>query len=352
LPLDLGVTVAFNIPVGLLVVPREDHSYLALGLVAGVLTAPIAAIVTYAVLAWQQPMVKAEIRVNATLSDELRLDFIASTMQLLPVPMLSVLLFVLTTTKMEALFCGLLGFGKALDLFIRMVFWASGAEMVTQLFTGLLGLPWPFDPLMGADGASLEIAGSIAVMLTGIYPLMFVLRTRCARQLRDLGRIAGLCEAGTCGAIACLCNSMAMFGIYSEMTRESKVVCAAIMVCSFSLGDYLAYASVYQPGILPAVVLGKLVGAAVAIPLAWAIVVPIAKGLGGSDGDRLDAYRPMGQTSQNSSFLPTPKSGAFSPTSSRSCVRSLSVQRMLSQFADDTAGEARSPSACSPGGAI
>merc|ERR1712008_30219 len=214
---------------------------------------------------------------------ELRLDLADATRQLMPVFGLGVLLaggvFVSVDTLLRCFLC----FGIALDMFIRIVFWACAAEMLTQCFTSL-GIPWPFSPLLGGEDAGLEISGTIAVMLTGIYPFVYILRIQLAAPLKALGKTVGLCEVGAGGCVACMCNSIAMFSIYSEMSLESMVLSAAFMVCgSLTLGDYLAYCSVYQPGILLAVLCGKVIGAVIAIPIAWITVVPVARKLASRD---------------------------------------------------------------------
>jgi len=258
-------------------------------------------------------MVNPEIAVNAPLSHELQLDLWMASLQLGPVVVLAVLITVAAFASVQGLLVGFIAFGRTLDFAIRSVFWACAAEMFTKCFSNL-GIPWPFDPLLGNPSAGLEIAGTIAIMLTGVYPFVYLLRTHCAGPLMFLGRKAGMDEVGATGAVASLCNTIAMFGIYKDMGPESKLLCSAFMVSGcFVFGDFLAYASVYQPGILPALICGKLTGAIISIPLAHATVLPIATRM-------CEDYKHLPNTAPD--CIPSP-----SPS-----VRSLCPRRSIEQF--------------------
>eukprot|EP00397_Hematodinium_sp_SG-2012_P062710 GEMP01085180.1.p1 GENE.GEMP01085180.1~~GEMP01085180.1.p1 ORF type:complete len:149 (+),score=33.21 GEMP01085180.1:57-503(+) len=57
------------------------------------------------------------------------------------------------------------------------------------------------------------------------------------------------------------------------------------MVCgAMALGDFLAYASIYQPGVLLPLVTGKLIGGACGISVAKVLVLPLREGVDGARG--------------------------------------------------------------------
>ncbi|TGV29734.1 ethanolamine utilization protein EutH, partial [Mesorhizobium sp. M00.F.Ca.ET.186.01.1.1] len=60
-----GATIVFSIPMGLAMLDKRDHKYMALGVMSGILTVPIGAFITSAILSLTNAQVRAEISTNA-----------------------------------------------------------------------------------------------------------------------------------------------------------------------------------------------------------------------------------------------------------------------------------------------
>ena len=76
----------------------------------------------------------------------------------------------------------------------------------------------------------------------------------------------------TAGMIFSLANSIPVFKMMSDMSSKGKIVNIAWMVCATAaLGDHLGFTAGVHPEAIPAVVISKLLGGAVAVVLALAL---------------------------------------------------------------------------------
>ena len=56
-----GATLVFSIPVGLAMLDKADHKYMALGIMSGILTVPVGVLITVAILALSRTNVRSEV---------------------------------------------------------------------------------------------------------------------------------------------------------------------------------------------------------------------------------------------------------------------------------------------------
>ena len=54
----------------------------------------------------------------------------------------------------------------------------------------------------------MELLGTIAMMLTGAFPMVTLIRRYLGKPLEKLGRLAGLEASGSVGLVACLPNGL------------------------------------------------------------------------------------------------------------------------------------------------
>ncbi|RIO56073.1 ethanolamine utilization protein EutH, partial [Mammaliicoccus sciuri] len=131
----------------------------------------------------------------------------------------------------------------------------------TGLFTTIFG-SWGFDPIMADkhdNFRALENAGNIAIMLSGAFPMVYLIRKYFSTGLHKVGSKVGLSEVGSAGFIATIANILAMLKLVRDMPPKDKVLNIAFGVCSaFLLGDHLSYTANFQPTLIPAIMIGKL----------------------------------------------------------------------------------------------
>lgn len=275
----LGPHVVFTIPVALAMLPKKDHRYLALGMMAGLITIPIALFVGLGVVALTQPLIRPTVATDTAATFRLAMTFGQILRDLFPLTIIVALIVAALRFMPDIMVRGFMGFGRLADAAIKLVFGAC----IVQYFTGIFGYlfgKWPFDPLL-ADAANsirgLEIAGYIGIMLAGAFPMVYALRRYCGGAIERIGKLTGFSDVGSAGLIATTANPLTLFRLIPEMDARNKVMTISYAVCgSWVLGDSLAFIANFQPSLIVPLMFGKLVGAICGILVARWLSVPRA----------------------------------------------------------------------------
>lgn len=107
--------------------------------------------------------------------------------------------------------------------------------------------------------------------------MVYLIRKYFAKPLESAGGKLGLSAVGSAGLLATIANILAMFTLVRDMPPKDKVINIAFGVCAaFLLGDHLSFTANFQPTIILAVIVGKLVAGILAIWLAYKLSVPTA----------------------------------------------------------------------------
>ena len=270
-------TVAFNIPVGLSVLKKEDHPYMALGAMSGFLAIPFGVFFTCLLLVLTKPAIRTSFSTTAASDYILNMQLGTVLINLLPITVFCVLLALGLKFFPRGMIRGFMIFGKIVLSVLTLIAAGSIIEYYTGVFTLLFG-SWGFDPVM-ADGVesfrAIELLGSIAMMLTGAFPMVYLLRKFLGKGLARIGRLAGLDETGSAGILATMANGVALFNMIKDMTPTNKVLCIAFTVCGgYCLGDWIAFNANFQPNLVVPFFLGQLFGGVVGIVFAKLIAIP------------------------------------------------------------------------------
>ncbi|WP_313892835.1 ethanolamine utilization protein EutH [Psychrobacillus sp.] len=281
-----GATIVFSIPMGLAMLDKRDHKYMALGIMSGVLTIPIGAFIASVLVL----LFDTRVRDVISTTSESTYEFVISYGQIF-INLTPLLIFVLLIAGGLKFFPGIMIkgfmiFGRVMDAAIKLVLVFSIVEVFTGLFTTIFGA-WGFDPIM-ADEAdqfrALETAGYIGIMLAGAFPMVYLLRKYASTPLEAAGRKIGLTSVGSAGILATVANILAMFSLIRYMRPKDKVINIAFGVCAaFLLGDHLSFTANFQPNIILPVILGKLTAGICAILIAYWLSVPTALKLEAQD---------------------------------------------------------------------
>lgn len=274
-----GATIVFSIPMGLAMLDKRDHKYMALGIMSGILTIPVGVLIASLLLMVSNPMVREVVATNGEATYQLALGIGPIFANLLPIIVFVVALAAGLRFLPDLMIKGFIIFGRLLDALIKLVLVFSIVEYFTGVFTGVFG-GWGFDPII-ADAEeqtrALETAGYIGIMLAGAFPMVYLLRQYFGRPLEALGRKVGLSAEGSTGMLATTANILAMFRLVRQMPPKDKVINIAFGVCAaFLLGDHLSFTANFQPTIILPVLIGKLSAGFVAVGLAYWLSVPKA----------------------------------------------------------------------------
>lgn len=235
----MGPTIVFTIPVALGIIKKEDHKFLATGILAGLITIPIGSLVGGLVAGFGITMILKN---------------------LVPIIIVSLLLALGLWKIPGGMIKGFNIFGKGVVAVITI----GLAAIIIETLTGFVVIPG-----MAPVSDGIEIVGSIALMLAGAFPMVYVITKVFKKPLLKLGKLLGMGDVAAAGMVATLANNIPMFGLMKDMDNRGKIINVAFAVsASFVFGDHLGFtAGVNQEMIFPMVV-GKLIAGATAVIIA------------------------------------------------------------------------------------
>lgn len=235
----MGVTVIFTIPVSMEMTEKEDRAYVAIGVLAGLITIPIGCFVGGLVAGYP---------IGSVLKN------------LIPIILLS-LLIALGVWKFQALFVkGFIWFGK---IMMAIILFGLGAGILESL-TGMIVIPG-----MNPISEGFAVVAEIAIVLAGAYPFMHMVTKILRKPLMKLAEFIGVNEISVASLLVSTVNSFPMFAAVKNMNVRGKVINIAFAVsASFALGDHLGFTAGYKQEMIFPMICGKLVGGVTAVIVA------------------------------------------------------------------------------------
>lgn len=232
----MGCTISFTIPFSLGVVNKEQHKDLLVGLLCGIATIPIGCIVSGIMC---------------------KLPFDALIFNLLPLVLFSAII-VFGLIRFPGICVKIFkGFGVfitaiiTIGLSLGIIRFLSGYEVVKGLTTL-------------EEGASICV--NAAVVLSGSFPLMYVLAKVLAKPLKAIGGNFGVNEHSVVGMVSCLASSATSFGMMDKMDRKGVVMNSAFSASgAFILGSHLAFTMAFDSSYVLPIIVGKLVSGVMAV---------------------------------------------------------------------------------------
>ena len=113
------------------------------------------------------------------------------------------------------------------------------------------------------------VVADIAMVLAGAFPMMHVLTKVLKKPLMKVGSLLGINETAAAGMVACLANSVPMFGMVKDMDERGKVISIAFATsAAFVFGDHLGFTAGFNEEMIVPMIVGKLVGGIVAVAVA------------------------------------------------------------------------------------
>ena len=261
----MGPTIVFSIPVAIGIIDEKDRRFLALGVLAGIVTIPLGCIAGGLVA------MNSGVTVNGEL---VTFNLAMILMNLIPVLFFSVLVAIGLWLIPEKMINGFQIFAKILVSLITV----GLALAVAKATIGLEVLPG-MDPIFMIAGdkpgevmRAVEVIGYIACVLLGAYPMVFLLTRWFEKPLMRIGLLLKINNHAAAGMVATLANNIPMFGMMSKMDDRGKVLNVAFCVsAAFTFGDHLGFTAANMPGMIFAVIVGKLVGGFTALAVAMLI---------------------------------------------------------------------------------
>jgi ethanolamine transporter len=263
--------ISFNIPVGLAMMEKEDHRYLALGAMCGIIAIPFGVLITCLILLVTHPAIRSTFSTTAPATYQLAFQLSGILLNLAPLTLFCALLAIGLKLFPQRMIRGFMIYGKILMSALKLIVAFSIVEYYTGFFSQVLG-GWGFSPLMADKQETfraVELLGAIGMMLAGAFPMVYLVQKYLRRPLMKAGRLFGLTPVGSSGILAASANALAMFPVIKDMPPADKVMCIAFSVCGgYLLGDFLAYTTNFQPNLMFPVLLGQLSGGLIGMLIA------------------------------------------------------------------------------------
>lgn len=240
----MGCTVSFTIPFALGCVPKDLHRDMLLGLLCGIVTIPLGCFAG-GLVCGLTPL--------ALLVDLLPLLLFSAVLAaaILLVPALCIRIF------------------SVLGVIIKAIITAGLAVGIFEFLCGIRLLPH-VDTLENG----IAIVVNACAVMTGTFPMIFLLSKLLAKPLRAVGRKIGINEASALGFVSSMATSVTTFSMMEKMDRRGIILNAAFLVSAgFVFTDHMAFTMAYMPEYLPAVTVGKLTAAV----LSLVIAVPVMR---------------------------------------------------------------------------
>lgn len=235
----MGPTIVFTIPVALGIIKKEDHPFLAKGVLAGIITIPVGCLVGG---------VLAGLPIGVVVKN------------LIPIIIFAILIAIGLWAIPEKMIKGFTVFG----VFVTAVITVGLAAIIIETLTGIVVIPG-----MAPISEGINIVGSIAIVLAGAYPLVHVITKVFSKPLMKVGSLLGIGDVAAAGMIATLANNIPMFGMMKDMDERGKVINVAFAVsAAFVFGDHLGFAAGVNKNMITAMIVGKLVGGVTAVIVA------------------------------------------------------------------------------------
>ena len=238
----LGSTIVFTIPVAMGILEEEDRPAMAKGILCGIVTIPVGVFAGGLVAGFPVSMLLRNI---------------------LPIVLIAALIALGLWKAEKAMVRGFAAFGK----FVVILVTIGLAAAIVEELTGFRIIPG-----MAPIEEAFTTVGTIAIVLAGAFPLVAVVTKLLRKPLMKLGGLLGINDAAAAGLIASLANSIATFGLVKEMNPRGKVINIAFAVsAAFVFGDHLGFTAGFAPEMLPAMIVGKLVGGVSAVIVAMVL---------------------------------------------------------------------------------
>ena len=235
----LGATIVFTIPVAMGILQEQDRPAMAKGILCGIVTIPVGVLAGGITAGFPIKMV---------------------LQNLVPIVLIAVLIAVGLWRAEQRMVRGFAVFGKLVVILVTI----GLAAAIVEALTGFVILPG-----MAPISEGFETVGTIAILLAGAFPLVFVLTKLLRRPLMAVGRKLGINDAAAAGLVASLANSIATFGMVKDMNHRGKVVNIAFAVsAAFVFGDHLGFTAGFAPEMIGPMIVGKLAGGVSAVAVA------------------------------------------------------------------------------------
>lgn len=230
-----GCTVVYTIPVGLGFLSEEDRPLFTKGILLGFCAMPFGIIAGGLMMG---------------------LGIGAILWNCMPVLLISLLLAIGVIKKPDTMMKGFQGFARLMQIIATF-------GLTAAAITHLSGIP--LIPSMTALQTAMQTVSAICIVMLGSMPLAELIQRIMKKPFAWISRHTGLNGASTTGLLLGLVSATPALAMIPDMDKRGKVVISSCLVsCVCVLGAHVAFAMNTEPDMVPAMLVAKITGGAVA----------------------------------------------------------------------------------------
>ncbi len=235
----MGATVSFTIPVALGMVQKEQHREVLLGLLCGIVTIPLGCFVAGLIAG---------------------IGILPLLLNLLPLVIFSIVIAIGLMKAPNACVKIFSVFGVLIKILITI-------GLVLGIFTFLTDIK--LSEHLDTYESGIMIVANAAAVMTGAFPLVYVVSKLMRRPLAFLGKKMGISGIAATGLLSTLATNMTTFDMVKDMDKKGVVLNSAFAVsAAFTFAGHLAFTLAFAAEWLPYVLVGKLVAGVLAVIVA------------------------------------------------------------------------------------
>ena len=235
----MGATISFTLPYAIGVVPKEKHRVLFLGILCGIITVPLGALLGGSIL---------------------QIPFVLLLLNLLPLAVFSAFVAFGIMRFPSACVKAFSAVGVAIKVLVTV-------GLAVGIFTFLTGET--LIPYAAPLSAGMDVVINAMCVMTGAFPLLSILSRLLKKPLMFVGNKMGINPTSAMGFLFSLASNVPTFGLMGEMDEKGVLLNAAFAVSgAFTFAGHLAFTLAFLPESLPAVIAAKLFAGITAIIVA------------------------------------------------------------------------------------
>ena len=237
----MGATISFTLPLALGVTKKEQHKNIMLGLMCGIAAVPVGCFVSG--LMMKMPIMELLINIIPLI-----IFSAIIAVGLLKIPNLCVKIF------------------NVFGIIIKTI-------IVIGLVAGIAAFLLDFEiPHTAPIEEGIMVVFNASAVMTGAFPLLYIIGKLVKKPLGKLAGKIGINETSALGFVGSLATNVTTFGIMKDMDDKGVVLNSAFAVsAAFTFAGHLAFTMSFNADMLPAVIVGNLVGGVFAVLVAQLI---------------------------------------------------------------------------------
>lgn len=226
----LGVAICFTIPVPLKIIDKKHHKDILSGIICGIATMPVGCIIGGLLVGCEF------------------VPLLLNTMPVILVAVITCVGLVLNPDLCRKIF-GVIG-----NIILIVMTIGLGAGVFEHI-TGIKLIPY-----MDSLSIGFEAVAGIAILLSGVYPLIAVVSKLFRKPLSLLGKVMKINDISILGLISTLANCIPTFALIEKMNSKGIIMNMAFAVsAAFVFGDHLAFTMAFDETYLSGMVVGKII---------------------------------------------------------------------------------------------